>query len=450
MNRRKPLRVGYLVKTYPRLSETFILNEILEMERQGVDVTILALKRPAERRFHEKLARVRGEVIYAPEVRPNSLVSFLAALLPGLDGLETAISELFWTSLRTNDEEGLEALIPALAFVPLLRERGLTHLHAHFATSATATAMRLARLTGVGYSFTAHAKDIFHESVSLERFDEKAAGARFVVAVSDWSAGYLKQKLSAPAAERVRRLYNGIDLSEFSRRERRSSSAIPLIASVGRLVPKKGFSTLLDAAHRLVRSGRRIRVEIAGEGEMRSTLENQIKALGLNGIVNLKGALSHDEVKELLNRADVFALPAEVAEDGNRDGLPVVLVEAMASGVPVISTPVVGIPEAVSDGVTGILVPEKSPEDLAAALARLFDEPDFALGLTRAARARVDHRFDARTNVAQLRDWFERAVDGSAGYAPKPSEEALPPAEVLAALGSPTPQLESPARGSNS
>lgn len=399
-----PLRVAYVVKTYPRLSETFILNEILALEARGVEVTILALKRPADARFHGKLAEVRGDVLYAPEVRSNAMLEFLAARLPELEGRDEILSGLFWMALRQQDREALETLPAAVAFLRVLRQRGIQHLHAHFATSATSLARQLAQLSGLTYSFTAHAKDIFHESVKLPVLRRKAEQAAFVVAVSDFSAAFLRERLGPLAATRVRRLYNGLDLGEFPRtiHEAHDPAEVPTILSIGRLVPKKGFPTLIEAAALLRDSGRPFRLVIAGDGEQRRELEELIRLRQLEAQVMLLGALSHGDVRDWMARASLFVLAAQVAEDGNRDGLPVVLVEAMASGVPVVSTPVVGIPEAVIDGVTGRLVPEKDPAALAARLAELLDDAPTAEALARAARRHVEEHFDGARSAATL------------------------------------------------
>lgn len=437
VDRHDPLHVAYLVKTWPRLSETFVLNEILALEARGVQVTILALKRPAERRFHEKLARVRGDVLYAPDVRPNQVLSFLASQRRHLSGGEEVLSRLFWQSLDHGDDEGLESLVPAVAFLPLVRERQIDHLHAHFATSAAALAMRLASLAGIGWSMTAHAKDIFHESVSRDRLREKVASSRFTVAVSDWSAAFLRDVVGRPAASNVRRLYNGLDLNEFPSPEsggacRETAALLPgppvapgRILAVGRLVPKKGFVTLLLAARRLIDHGHDIHVDLVGDGELRSELEQRVRELELGERVHLLGAQSHDAVRQLMQSSTLFALPAEVAEDGNRDGLPVVVQEAMASGLPVVSTPIVGIPEAILDGITGRLVPERDPMALADALAELLADAPGTARLASAGRRHVEENFDGARSAATLHEWFQSAVRRE-GAPPELALEAAP------------------------
>ncbi|MFN0149177.1 MAG: glycosyltransferase family 4 protein [bacterium] len=407
-----PLRIGYVLKRYPRLSETFVLNEILALEALGAEVTILALKSPLEARFHEKLARVRGDVLYAPEVRASTTIEFLRRHAPDLDGVERAVSEMFWDAIRRGENAALDTLLPAIGFARVVRERGIEHLHAHFATAATDVAMRLSSLSGIGFSFTAHAKDIFHDDVDPARFAERLARAEFCVAVSDWSADYLARTYGAVAQRKVERIYNGLDLAEFpvAVRSGAPKAGVPLIASVGRLVPKKGYDVLLKSIALLRDSGRAIRAEIIGDGELRDELAREIDRLCLGGLVEMRGAASHAAVRDLLSRADVFALPARIAEDGNRDGLPVVVCEAMASGVPVVSTPVVGIPEAVEHGVTGMLVPENDPAALAAAIRDILEDPARARRFAASARRRIDERFDLQQSAARLHALFGAAI----------------------------------------
>jgi len=412
-----PLRVGYVVKRYPRLSETFILNEIIALEARGVEVTILALKSPLEARFHEKLARVRGEVLYAPEVRANTMIEFLRRRSADVAGVEAAVSEMFWNAIRSGDSGALDSIVSTIGFLRVVRERGIQHLHAHFATGATDVAMRLSRLSGAGFSFTAHAKDIFHEAVDPARFAERLSCAEFCVAVSDWSADFLVRTYGPVAERKVVRIYNGLDLAEFPAPERDAAAGAraPLVASVGRLVPKKGYDVLLKSIALLRDAGRPIRAEIIGDGELRDELAREIDRLRLGDIVVMRGAAAHAEVRDLLRRASLFALPARVADDGNRDGLPVVVCEAMASGVPVVSTPVVGIPEAVEDGVTGLLVPENDPAALAAAMRDLLEDPARARRFAAAARRRIEQRFDLQQSAARLHALFGDAISrGSA------------------------------------
>ena len=390
-------RVGYVVKMYPRFSETFIVSELLALEAAGTAVDVISLRPPADGRFHESLAQVRASVTYLPHA-----------------GLRAAD---VWGALRSGAEElpGLPACLPELLAVPvgdavqavelarLVRTRGLVHLHAHFGSLATTVARLAGMLAEVPYSFTAHAKDIFHESVEPADLRRKLADASAAVTVSDFNLSYLRTTYGEDAG-RVVRVYNGLDLERFAYRP--ADDRPPVVAAVGRLVEKKGFDDLLEAVALLVRSGRRVSVDLVGTGPLEGALRAQVAALGLQEVVRMPGPLPQGQVREVVQRAAVFAAPCVIGRDGNRDGLPTVLLEAMALGTPCVATPVTGIPEVVRDGETGLLVPERDPAALAAALGRLLDDGALRTRLAEQARALMERDFDSRRQAQALRALF--------------------------------------------
>lgn len=397
-----PLRVAYVLKMYPRFSETFILNEILELERQGTEVRIFSLYPPADRERHADVTRVKARVTYLPP--PSALArgahperhARVRGWSPArYDGLRAEAD-------RRRAEGGRKRFGQAVYIAPMLRDEGIRHVHAHFATSATEVARQLHRLLGVGYSFTAHAKDIFHEAVSRPEIAARMRDARFAVTVSDYNLRYLRE---IGAEGRLTRIYNGLDLDRFrlAAREPAPSAGPPLILGVGRLVEKKGFEDLLEACALLARRGRTFRCAIVGKGEREGELRRLRARLGLEGVVRLPGPMPREDLLALVPRAAVFAAPCVVGRDGNRDGLPTVLIEAMALGVPVVSTPVTGIPELVAHERTGLLVPERDPRALAEAIESLLSDRARAQALALRARRRVEASFDLRRNVSQLR-----------------------------------------------
>ena len=260
---------------------------------------------------------------------------------------------------------------------------------------------------GVGYSFTAHAKDIFHESVDMPRLRRFARDASAIVTVSDFNVAHLNRVLDGDACP-IHRVYNGLDLSAFpvARGEREPG----LIVAVGRLVEKKGFDDLLLACAIMKQAGRDFRCVIIGDGEQREPLEAQRTALGLQDRVEMLGPRPRDEVVTMVSKATVMAAPCVVGEDGNRDGLPTVLLEAMALGTPCVSTPVTGIPEVVRDGETGLLVPEREPQALADALGRVLDDRELAHAFARNARRLIERSFDLHQNTAEIRSIFTAAA----------------------------------------
>ncbi len=395
-------KVGYVVRRFPALSETFVLNEILEVEAQGVKVEIFSLLQPRDPRYHVGVARLAGPIRY----------------LPGLDDL----TSLFRYNRRAHQRFGRRyrrlLLYCLTRFRPALLRRfleaayvaeraaasGVTHFHAHFA-SRTATVARLAsQLSGIPYSFTAHAFDIYKKTIDRRVLADKVSDAAFVVTVSDIARGYLGG-VAPDAADRIERVYNGIDVERFAPAEKPANRPFTIL-SVARLQEKKGLNDLVEACAILRDRGFDFRCSIVGQGRLRPALKERIAALGLERHVKLLGVLTQDRIIEQYSEADLFALPCIVGEDGNQDGLPVSIVEALASGVPVVTTAVAGIPEAVQDGVNGRIVPERAPAALADAIGGLIADPETLARLAAAARESVLAKFDKRQTAARLRALF--------------------------------------------
>ncbi len=395
----QPARIGYVLKMYPRFSETFIVNELLAVEELGASVHVFSLRLPVDGRFHERLAQVQAPVTYLPHrLKPRELWALLGERRADLPRLPEELDGLL--ALPVEDA------VAAVELAAEVRRLGLTHLHAHFGSVATDVARMAARLSGIGYSFTAHAKDIFHAEVDREALRTKLAEARFCVTVSDFNLAHLREEYGA-AADGVVRLYNGLDLDLLPYDD---SVARAGVVAVGRLVEKKGFCHLLDAIALLRDRGRVVPLDLVGSGPEEQPLRDQVARLGLADLVTFHGPLPQGRMLEVMRRAAVMAAPCVVGDDGNRDGLPTVLLESLAVGTPAVSTPVTGIPEAVVDGRTGLLVPERDAEALAAALLRLLDDPDAARRLADQGRALVEDRFDVRRNAAELLDLVSAAT----------------------------------------
>jgi glycosyltransferase involved in cell wall biosynthesis len=392
-----PKRIAYIVKRYPRFSETFIVNEILAHEATGKHIEIFALNPPIDSHFQPAIGLVRAPVTYlhAEHLRAEALWSQLQQLGQKSPRLWTALAE----AGRCRGAELYQAV--RLAYEIL--DRGIDHLHAHFATSAT-TVTRLASLfSGVPFTFTAHAKDIFHEEVDPADLAQKIAAASGVVTVSDFNVQFLAEKFG-DSAHKLRRIYNGLDLEkfEFQRPDRRPSK----IVAVGRLVEKKGFDDLIEACALLRDSGIQFQCKIIGGGECQPALRRKIDQLSVGDLVQLVGSRPLSDVQQSVREAAVIAVPCVTASTGDRDGLPMVLLEAMALGTPAVATSVTGIPEVVRHEETGLLIPERRPPQLAAALQRLLDDADLRVKLATAARGFIERQFDIHRNSAQLRDFF--------------------------------------------
>ncbi len=394
------MKIGYVVKRYPRYSETFIVNEILAHEAAGLELEIFSLLPPEDGRFQDAISRVRSPVTYLP-AKGLKVGEFWSTL----DGAGDVLPEL-WGSLEEARGGDVRYVYQAVVLAREARLRGIDHLHAHFATAATTVARLAARFARIPYTLTAHAKDIFHESVSPADLRRKLRDAGAAVTVSDYNLEYLRECYGR-TAEGVRRIYNGLELERFPYEEPRDRK--PEILAVGRLVEKKGFVDLVEACALLRDRGVDFRCRIVGFGEQEPELRAGVEGLGLEDRVELPGPRPQSALIEAVQGAAVFAAPCVVGRDGNRDGLPTVLLEAMALGTPCISTDVTGIPEVVRDGETGLMVPQRDPAALADAIGRLLGDPGLRVDLAGRARRLVEAEFDVHRNAALLREVFEAA-----------------------------------------
>jgi colanic acid/amylovoran biosynthesis glycosyltransferase len=407
------LRVGYVVKRYPRYSETFIVREILAHEQAGLAIEIFSLRPPNDGYFQDLIARVRGRVNYlylpADGLLPEPLAGatltashFWKALLEASRSLPG-----LWAALDEMREEQARDVYQALQLAREVRQKNLHHLHAPFASDAATVARLGARLAGVTYSFTARAKDIFHDSVCSDDLGRKLRDAAGVVTISDFHLDYLRATYGSLAAH-VQRIYNGLDLQEFPYQTPYQRPAV--IVAVGRLVEKKGFGDLIEACALLAARKRAFRCRIIGGGRLRGALEAQIVRLGLETQVELAGPLPQALVIKEMHNAAVLAAPCIVGADGDRDGLPNVIQEALALGTPVVTTDVTGIPEVVRHGATGLQVPQRDPASLSAALEQLLTDRDLRVRLAAAGRRLIEAEFDIHRNTERRRAIFRAAV----------------------------------------
>lgn len=391
-------RIAYILKMYPRFSQTFVINELLAHQAAGREIDIFSLRLPNDTRFHAAVSRVQSKVVRIP--RPGGRSSnFLGVLRKTARKLPAT-----WQVIEGNPEVSASDLEQAMNLALRAHQLGIDHLHAHFGTVATTTSRLAAKMAGISYSFTAHAKDIYHESVDERVLRAKLADASAVITVSDYNVRYLQRNFGE-AADRVVHINNGLDLTEFPFEE--PGEREPLILAVGRLIEKKGFDILVQACAHLRDAGRAFRCEIAGCGELAGELSRLVRDLGLDGHVSLLGPQPQDTIRERLHRASVLAAPCVVAANQDRDGLPTILVEAMAMGTPCVSTDVTGIPEILKHGETGLQVPQHDARALAEACSFLLDRPAERVRLARTARAMVEREFDITTNACRIRELID-------------------------------------------
>ncbi len=392
-------RVAYVVKMYPRFSETFIVSEILAHEAAGLSLEIFSLRSSVDTHFQDLLAHVRSPVHFIPSERPRA-ADFWAALSAAGSAFPN-----FWQVLGTFAEEDPRDVYQAALLARDLRLGRFTHLHAHFASVATTVARMASRFAGIPFSFTAHAKDIYHEAVDSADLRRKLTDAAAVVTVSDFNREFLRDNYGG-AASRVRRIYNGLHLERFPFSPPRNRDNV--IVAVGRLVEKKGFDDLIRAMSLLRDRGNTARCEIIGSGLMHDELRRLIAHHRLESTVELVGPLPQRDMANRVASATVLAAPCIDGLDGNRDGLPTVLLEAMALGTPCVSTTVAGIPEAIRHGSTGLLTAERDVVGLASALESLLGDAELRCRLASAARQLVETDFDVHRNAALVRNFFGR------------------------------------------
>lgn len=400
------MRVLYIVSLFPCWSETFIVREIAELVRAGADVRILSLRHPCESLVQSDAAALLDRVVY-PRQGPGAWLCALGTLAraPARELAQLArVCAGLWRH-PASLAKTLVAWLRALSTFDRLAGFRPQHIHAHFATYPSTIALLLSHRLSAPFSFTAHAHDIFLEDHLLSW---KVPAAAFCVAISEFNREFLAGRLGRHATRGVRIVHCGITPGIFAfRADGRDARRI---LAVGRLDEIKGFRYLVEACALLRDRGLAFACDIVGSGPLREDLAARISRLGLDAHVRLLGARKQEEVRVLLEQAGVFALPSVVTARGDRDGIPVALMEAMACGAPVVSTRVSGIPELVRDGVTGLLADPGDAVQLADRLQLLLEKPAYAARLARRARAVVERDFDACREAGKLREAIRHAA----------------------------------------
>jgi colanic acid/amylovoran biosynthesis glycosyltransferase len=400
-DRPRRLKVAYVMSRFPKLSETFVLGEILAVEERGVEVELFPLLRERAEVVHPEAAALCERARFQPFLS----LPILRSQLHFLRRAPRRYVRTLWALLRgtwgsANYFVGALGIFPKVVHdARLMQADGIAHIHCHFSNHPAAAGFVIHRLTGIPYSFTAHGFDLH---VDRHMLCEKVGDAAFVVAVSDYNRRLILEECGEPARARVAVVHCGVD-TEFFRPRRNATPERPFsILCVGTLHEVKGQGYLVEACRLLAESGADVACTLVGDGPDRAALVEQIAASGLEASVTVAGRRTRAEIAELLGRAHVLVSPSVPTSEGKREGIPVVLMEAMASGVPVVASGISGIPELVEDGQTGLLVPPRDPSALAEALRRLQDERALCERLARAGRERVESEFDVRKNAGEL------------------------------------------------
>lgn len=422
--------IGYILKSYPRTSETFIANEIYLLEQLGLKLRLFSMLDLADPQRHAVVEATRAPITYLPQLTPLSATpfhtwlrlntpKFLASHWPlfkaqparYLGALRFALRLAFkhrkgsWRQPETGFfKEFLQAGFIARQVLAIGTIR---HLHAHFCHTATTVAMFASQLCGVPFSFTAHAKDIYVQALNPGDFlPTKLRRAEFAVTCT--GANQVHLKALGVKETPIYTIYHGLDTQQFvPRASTAETSAVPIILTVGRVVEKKGFPVLIEACRLLKDRGLHFQCHfISGAGVREQEIMALIHELDLDDTVRMQPAVTQETLRQIYQQATLFALPCQIAQNNDRDGIPNVLVEAMAAGLPVVSTNISGIPELIEHGVSGLLVPQKDAQALAEAIAALLAAPELRLRLGKAAREKVCRLFDAEANVRALQQLF--------------------------------------------
>lgn len=468
--------IGYVVMGFPRISETFISNEIYLLETLGARLRVFAIKHGDKDQVHDSVGLIRAPITYLPPMTSLSGTSLVAWLRRNWANYRAQHARVF----KRKPAAYLKTLASALAMSVRYRNSAFTlrkvfikeflqaghiaaqvldagsvrHLHGHFCHGATTITWFVSRMTGLGFSFTAHAKDIYqHDQNPGDLLKRKLDAARFATTCTGANEEHLAERF--PDSKLVRTVYHGLDTRYFAPRAQAGDCAShecghaghaaanvapaltsnaepkqidaayvgsaqrslgdaqfePIVLGVGRFVEKKGFRYLIDACAMLKQRGLRFRCVLLGEkGDQLDAIRKQIATVGLEDQVELRGPVTHGQLRETYAQASVFVLPCLVAADGDRDGIPNVLAEAMAMGLPVVTTAISGIPELVDADKDGLVVPERNAAALAAALERILTDATLRAALGAAARAKVCRMFDSRETTRELKALFDLAM----------------------------------------
>ncbi len=386
--------IGYVLSLFPSYDETFILREIKALSERGVRLTLFSLRNDRQAVVQEDARPFLAVTRRAGYLSLDVLAAVARAL--GRRPLEAArLLRLVLGGLWRHPDLLVRTLVmmpKAFRFAEMALEEGIDHLHAHWATYPATVALVMSRLTGLSWSFTCHAHDIFlNPSLLREKLDR----AEFVLTCTGDNKRHL-EGVSPAARDKVQVSYHGLDLSLFRPAARRVAEGPPRILAVGSLLECKGFDILIEACARLLQRGADFTLTIAGGGPQEASLREAVSQAGLEGRVRLTGYVTQKDLIPLYQQADLFVLPAILEMHW---GIPNVLVEALACGLPVVTTALPSLPELVQDGREGLVAANRDPEDLAGKIGRLIDEPALRRAMGRAGRQRVESAFDIERTI---------------------------------------------------
>jgi glycosyltransferase involved in cell wall biosynthesis len=401
--------IAYLSQEIPSLSATFVYDEILALQKRGVKVIPISIKHPnlnkVELAQNVQALFAQTSFIYQRkswQVFQDNLSIFFKDHKRYLATLKMTLRDIEEMGLfNLNALKLIYHFLQASPVAKILINNHCEHLHIHFAHVPTQVGMYSAAIANIPFSFTAHANDLFERGYLIE---QKVDRAKFVVTISDYNYNFLKTKVKD--IEKIKVIHCGIDLDTYQFLEKNTFNPKIIIKSLGRLVEKKGMDILILAAHELKKRDIDFVVEIGGSGPLNAELIKLIEQHGLSSHVFLTGAIPHQQVFQWLQQADLFVLACKQDGQGDQDGIPVVLMEAMAMGIPVISTTISGIPELIEDGISGLLASPNNSQALADKILQAISLDYDILKTTQAARSTIITAFNIEKNAEQLLTLF--------------------------------------------
>lgn len=432
------IKVAYIVSRFPKITETFILYEMLAVEQQNIAVELYPLLRALDTSIHpegaslwrkifERVSKPTKKMVMHPEAakfverahyEPLLSKAILKSHFYYLQRMPRVYLNTLWTILRANWGSlnyfmGVLGIFPKVVyFAYLMNKDSIHHIHAHFANHPAAAAFIIHRLTGIPYSFTAHGADL---QVDQHMLCEKIFHAAFVVTISDYNKNLIIEKCGEQVRNKIRIVHCGVDTRIFlppKNDGHLGGSDDPFsILCIGTMYEVKGHTYLIEACRILKEKGMNFVCHLVGDGPDRAILEEQVFKAGLSDQVKFHGQCTRPQVLEYLRNATVVSVPSVPTSSGRREGIPVVLMEAMASGVPVVASGISGIPELVEDGKNGLLVPPRDPMAIADSIQHLINDPVLRLRLGKAGRRKVNHDFNLHKNAASLSEYFHAIGD---------------------------------------
>lgn len=412
MNRK---RVAYIITRFPTVTETFILREIVELEKQNWEVVLFPLIQDKASVIHPEALAWMDRAQFTPYISGSTVKEFTRMLFANPVKFLQVLSKVIWFNIPSP-----KFLVRALALYPKaiyiakrIADENITHIHAHYATHPSLVTWVVKQFTGVDYSITVHAHDIFVQKAMLK---PKIETARFIVAISEFNKKHLSEQIGAHTVAKTHIIHCGIkpEWYPFSTRTFDTRKERFEMLNIGSLRDYKGQKYLVEACQLLKQKNINFRCRIVGEGPERQALVDLIHKQNLGNEVELLGFLPEDQIAELLLKVHCYVQPSIITSSGKMEGIPVVLMEALASGVPVIATRISGIPELIRPNQTGVLIPQEDPEALAQAILELCQNYENAVYMAQKGKDLVLQEYTISGSVKHLSNLFQGAINAKA------------------------------------